>query len=320
MRNALVSVIVPVYNVEKYLDRCIQSIEDQSYKYLEIILVDDGSPDNCPEICDEWAKKDSRIVVIHKANGGLSDARNAGMNVATGEYISFIDSDDWIEHDFLELLLNEINDKNVDIAECAIRLCDDNNNTLRIKGAEKEQIYNTVNAVKNVVNDSNNSVTVWNKLYKREVISYILFEKGKYHEDTFWTWKVFLNANKVAVINKPLYNYVQRDNSIMGAKYSLKRLDSLEAAYEIYVTLKDSSDYSSLVKNNLVASCLYNLQCSYKYLSKTDLKVAKEVIFDYLNKSAITIKDKDISNTWFKLFLKYPFFVAKIRSVTGIGF
>ena len=106
--NPMISVIVPIYNVEKYLARCVDSIVNQTYKNLEIILVDDGSPDRCPQMCDDYAEKDSRIKVIHKKNGGLSDARNAGMAVATGEYISFIDSDDWIETSMFELLLNNI--------------------------------------------------------------------------------------------------------------------------------------------------------------------------------------------------------------------
>ena len=106
--NPLISVIVPIYNVEKYLARCVDSIVNQTYKNLEIILVDDGSPDRCPQMCDDYAEKDSRIKVVHKKNGGLSDARNAGMAVATGEYISFIDSDDWIETSMFELLLNNI--------------------------------------------------------------------------------------------------------------------------------------------------------------------------------------------------------------------
>lgn len=118
--NPLISVIVPIYNVEKYLARCVDSIVNQTYKNLEIILVDDGSPDRCPKMCDDYAEKDSRIKVVHKKNGGLSDARNAGMAVATGEYISFIDSDDYVSDDFFECLLDVMNKENSDIAECSV--------------------------------------------------------------------------------------------------------------------------------------------------------------------------------------------------------
>ena len=119
--NSLISVIVPIYNVEKYLDKCVESIVTQTYKNLEIILVDDGSPDRCPEICDKWAEKDERIKVIHKKNGGLSDARNEGYAVSSGEYISFIDSDDYIDREFYAILSNAL-DNGTDIAECATRL------------------------------------------------------------------------------------------------------------------------------------------------------------------------------------------------------
>ena len=125
---ALISVIIPVYKVEEYLENCIQSVIKQTVSDLEIILVDDGSPDQCPEICDLWADKDSRIKVIHKENGGLSDARNAGMKVATGEYVSFIDSDDYISLDFYETLLETIVDNDSDIVECGVvKFYEDNN-------------------------------------------------------------------------------------------------------------------------------------------------------------------------------------------------
>ena len=122
MSKSLISVIVPVYKVENFLDRCVESIVGQTYENLEIILVDDGSPDNCPAICDNWAKKDGRIKVIHKENGGLSSARNAGLDVVTGEYFGFIDSDDWIEKDFFEFLITNALKENADISRCGLYL------------------------------------------------------------------------------------------------------------------------------------------------------------------------------------------------------
>ena len=126
----LISVIVPIYKVEDYLDRCIQSLVNQTYKNLEIILVDDGSPDDCPRICDEWEKRDQRIKVIHKENGGLSDARNAGMKVMVGAYVSYIDSDDWIAQDMYQKMINAIKKNNADICECAFE---------RTSGIEKKE-------------------------------------------------------------------------------------------------------------------------------------------------------------------------------------
>ena len=125
--NPLISVIVPVYKAEKYLDKCVQSIVNQTYKNLEIILVDDGSPDNCPEMCDEWAKKDSRIKVIHKENGGVSSARNAGLDNSFGDYIGFVDSDDFIENDFYECLYDNLVENGADISFCTFKTLDEKN-------------------------------------------------------------------------------------------------------------------------------------------------------------------------------------------------
>ena len=133
MDNVLISVIVPVYKVEDCLDKCVRSIAGQTYTDLEIILVDDGSPDRCGAICDAWAQKDSRVHVIHKQNGGLSDARNAGMKIATGQFVSFIDSDDWIDPDFLEVLMTAMKEQNAQIAECAVELVDESGNVLRCR-------------------------------------------------------------------------------------------------------------------------------------------------------------------------------------------
>ena len=135
MENPLISVIVPIYNVEEYLNRCVESIVNQTYQKLEIILVDDGSPDNCPRMCDDWAKKDSRIKVIHKENGGLSDARNAGMKITTGEYISFIDSDDYIETCMIEILYEAIKKYDCDIASCRVRIVMDDKPSIPLTSA-----------------------------------------------------------------------------------------------------------------------------------------------------------------------------------------
>ena len=131
----LISVIVPIYNVEQYLDRCVKSIVEQTYTNLEIILVDDGSPDNCGAMCDSWAARDNRIKVIHKENGGLSDTRNAGLGIATGDFISFIDSDDWIESAFYEKLLTAIRESNAEVAACATNFVTEDERLIRVRQA-----------------------------------------------------------------------------------------------------------------------------------------------------------------------------------------
>lgn len=319
MEEKLISVIVPVYNVEKYLDKCIKSIVNQTYKNLEIILVDDGSPDNCPEICDKWAKKDERIKVIHKENGGLSDARNAGFAVSKGEYISFIDSDDFIEKGFYEILCDAL-DNGADIAECATRLCDEDNNIILVRGFEEDKMFDGVTATQTLLEERGIMQTVWNKLYKREVIRNILFEYGKYHEDNFWTWQIFLNAKKVFVSSKAMYNYVQRNGSIMGDGYSLKRLDGLEAIYKCYETLFNDDNYHSIVVNKFVGSCLFDLQSIYKFLEGADRKKAIKTVFYYIKRSKVKRYKNELASLWNKLFIRLPRTTAKMRAITGMGF
>ena len=149
--NSLISVIVPIYNVEKYLDRCVESIINQTYKNLEIILVDDGSPDNCTQMCDDYAKKDSRIRVVHKENGGLSDARNAGMEVATGEYVSFIDSDDYISLDFYETLFQTMIDNDSDIVECSVVKFYENGKFDEYSDDQMIKNFNTVDGLEGLI-------------------------------------------------------------------------------------------------------------------------------------------------------------------------
>ena len=177
MNQPLISVIVPIYKVEEYLDRCVESIVNQTYKSLEIILVDDGSPDNCPQMCDSWAGKDNRIKVVHKENGGLSDARNAGMPFATGEIISFIDSDDWIEFDMFEKMLNRMQADNSDMVSCGVKWVEEDGSLIRDVTSEDEVLDTTV-AMKTLLNDSKLKQHVWNKIYKHNLIKDIPFEKG----------------------------------------------------------------------------------------------------------------------------------------------
>ena len=226
--NPLISVIVPIYNVEKYLARCVDSIVNQTYKNLEIILVDDGSPDRCPQMCDDYAKKDSRIKVVHKKNGGLSDARNAGLAVATGEYISFIDSDDYVSDDFFECLLDVMNKENSDIAECSVVKFYEDNRFDEFSDDLSVKTYDTQDAMSALIAENQFHQHVWNKLYKTELVKDIPYAVGKLNEDEFWTYQVFGRANKVSKLNKTMYYYFQRNSSIMGVGYNIRRLDALE--------------------------------------------------------------------------------------------
>lgn len=230
----LVSVIVPVYKVEKYIYRCIESIINQTYIKLEVILVDDGSPDKCGEICDYYAKKDDRVKVIHKENGGLSDARNKGIDYASGEYIIFIDADDFIHPRMIEILFETIETEKSDVAVCDfLKVYDNEDITFRNIGEYSKNLYTNIEALENFYNSSKIQMLVaWNKLYKIDLFSNIRYPNGKIHEDEFTTYKVLYLANKIVYVDEKLYYYLQRAGSIMSENFNLKRLQRLDALEE----------------------------------------------------------------------------------------
>lgn len=254
----MISVIVPVYKVEAYLNKCVQSIVDQTYRDLEIILVDDGSPDRCGEMCDAWAEKDCRIKVVHKENGGLSDARNAGMAVANGEYMGFIDSDDWIAPDMYRLLLERITAEASDVAACGVEMVYEDGTPSRILTPEGNHILNNSQAMEAIVRESLLLQPVWYKLYRTELIRNIPFAVGKYHEDVFWSWQVIARATRVSIFDTPCYYYLQRGGSIMNEKFSEKRLDAIEAKCQRY-------DYLRIHHPELApgALCGLHFECMY---------------------------------------------------------
>ena len=280
--NPLISVIVPIYNVEKYLARCVDSIVNQTYKNLEIILVDDGSPDRCPQMCDDYAKKDSRIKVVHKKNGGLSDARNAGMAVATGEYISFIDSDDYVSDDFFECLLDVMNKENSDIAECSVVKFYEDNRFDEFSDDLSVKTYDTQDAMSALIAENPFHQHVWNKLYKTELVKDIPYAVGKLNEDEFWTYQVFGRANKVSKLNKTMYYYFQRNSSIMGVGYNIRRLDALEGKANRQKYIENNfPDLSTQAKIDLYGSCMFAYQSVLKFMSGPGKKKAISIIKKY---------------------------------------
>ena len=240
-----ISVIVPVYNVEQYLERCVDSIINQTYTNLEIILVNDGSTDNSGKLCDELAKKDERIRVIHKENGGLSDARNRGIEEAESDLVGFIDSDDYIDNDMYEILLKNLNNTDADLSMCA--LYDVYNNTPEAQVTNKETWkLSSEQAIKMVMEAKILSVTAVNKLYRKSLFSDLKFEVGKIAEDAFIMVKLLDKCEKIVATNKKKYYYVHRENSITTQKFSTKFLNVIEAyeqnrniILEKYPKLKD---------------------------------------------------------------------------------
>ena len=323
MDSSLISVIVPIYKVEDCLEKCVRSIVEQTYTNLEIILVDDGSPDGCGAMCDAWAVRDNRIKVVHKENGGLSDARNAGLKIATGSLISFIDSDDWIEPDFFETLLRAMESQQAQIAECAVELVDEEGKILRCRETVKAPSLEKMDALRRLVQEDQIYQTVWNKLYRREVLEGIPFEKGKYHEDDFWTYQIFDRMERLAVVERPMYHYLQRSGSIMGTAYSLKRLDGPEARFRRMEYLSKYDELRDLTRQQLMLELLWHLQSSLRHLQGEERKTAVAAIMK-LKKATPRVQLKYLKlnakyRLWYQLFATAPMLTAGVRNLLKIG-
>jgi len=230
----LITVIVPVYNVENYIVKCIESIIGQTYKNLEVFLVDDGSTDGSGRICDEYAAKDDRIHVIHKENGGQSTARNLALLKAKGDLFGFVDSDDWIEPDMYEKLMTGFEQPDVDIVTCGYIEEYGEKKKLR---KNQETIYTKTEALKALVRFSITS-GIWNKLYKRELFDGIAFPEGKFYEDVAIMHLLIARARQVKVLGACLYHYIQRDGSVVHTVDAKKSLDYTDAALERYEFFK----------------------------------------------------------------------------------
>ena len=228
MNEPLISVIVPVYNVDRSLDRCVRSITEQTYRHLEIILVDDGSPDECPRMCDEWAGRDDRIRVVHKPNGGLSDARNAGLNAMHGDFVAFVDSDDYVEPDYVGRLHAGIAD--ADMSVCSI-ICEDSDGKVR-QGSEpiveKQDAVSSEEYLRRALLDWR-LVVAWNKLYAASIWNQLRFPVGRIHEDEYVLHQVVGRCKNINVLLDGLYHYVSTDSSITHSGFSIRNLDRLEA-------------------------------------------------------------------------------------------
>ena len=311
----MISVIVPVYNVDKYLIRCIESILNQSESDFDLILVDDGSTDTSGAICDNYAEKDKRIHVIHKENGGLSDARNKGVDWSLinskSEWITFIDSDDWIHPEYLNFLLSAAISSNVDISVC------------RYEEKNEFSEYDHVNNLFDVydtedlyVNQRVNMVVAWGKLYKKVIFQNLRFPYGKLNEDEFTTYKALFQYKRIAFLDNALYFYFQNPKSIMQSKWTKGRLDSIEAISNQIPYFKNmglQKAYSSSAKS-LMFSCAKaaaklrefypedkrtRLQyinkyycCKFRYFGRFLTQEDKKMICKYLHPKWFSIKKR----------------------------
>ncbi|WHY85189.1 glycosyltransferase [Neobacillus novalis] len=230
--NPKISIIVPVYKVEPYIRKCVDSILAQTLTDFELILVDDGSPDNSGEICDEYASIDSRVVVIHKENGGQSTARNAALDIAKGDYIGFVDSDDWIEADMYELLYDMCIKNNCDIANCTSTIYF-KNRTVK-NGTHSLTLHSRKEAMRVMLEGKLYDEVVWTKLIKRSLLENIRFPVGVIYEDTAFTYKVIHNATRICCVGAPKYHYIKRDESTMDRAIKNLRIDAVLIYEEMY--------------------------------------------------------------------------------------
>lgn len=271
-QSILVSVIVPVYQVEDYVGRCIESIQKQTYKNIEILLIDDGSKDKSGAICDSYAESDSRIQVYHKENGGLSDARNYGIDRAVGGYLSFIDSDDYVTEDFIETLLNCCQKNRADIAVCGFQKVSEN----EIKPSKdvvqrivtREEVFRQI-----CINNQDHVLytVAWNKLYKKSLFDFIRYPVGKLHEDEATTYKLFAESKKIVVTNKEMYGYYMSPKSIMRSSFNIRRLDILDIQRDRirFFHNRNMDDFEVNARIQFGETIIYNYYNIRKFLSES---------------------------------------------------
>lgn len=268
----LVSIIVPVYNVEKYLERCVNSILTQSYSNIQIILVDDGSPDHCPEMCDEFVNLDKRVQVIHKSNGGLASARNAGLDVATGDYVCFIDSDDWVENNYVAEMLTGEKQLSKDVVVCSFYIDYINDKICVPLKFEENKVYDFINIRDGIIAlekaDMFNSV--WNKLYRRSILeteNLRFFINSEPAEDLLFNVNYFKFIENMELISTPLYHYVRQDETSMTNKYIVdlfnksKKFNEVQKSLYTYWKLDKDSAFDIFKKKYIyrLFSCVPNL-------------------------------------------------------------
>ncbi len=309
-KDSLVSVIVPIYNIENYIGKCIESIVNQTYKNIEILLVDDGSLDDSYMVCESYAAKDNRIRIIRKQNGGLSDARNKGIDCASGQYIVFIDGDDYIKEDYIEKLFDTVKSNGADIAICSFCLVDDNGQILNT--AQLEELpsitdgYSVLSAV--MTDYGYKYVVAWNKIYKRCIFSNIRFDKGKIFEDEYINFKMFWACEKVAICDQPLYCYVQRNGSITQSKMSLKKIDMKTEMHKTRIAFYKDKD-KLLYYKACQMYCDWLVECTRSYY---DVIASRE-------EPRISIMQKEIRHHMMAAMCsKNTTFPRKIQNVLGV--
>ncbi|PAV31539.1 hypothetical protein CIL05_02455 [Virgibacillus profundi] len=306
----LITVIVPVYNGEAFIEKCFNSILNQTYKNLEIIIINDGSTDGSQEICDKFAELDERIIVVHQSNIGLSSVRNKGLDMASGELIGFVDSDDSIHPRMYEILQKHLHDNDADIAMCEISKVYDTNINEHIRESNitvnKQEIHflEQEEAFKNLFNEKNLvTVVPWNKLYKKEVFKHVRYPDGKVHDDEFVIHHIIQATKKIVFTDAVLYYYFHNENSFTNEKYTLKRLDAIEAIKD-RVLLFELQKYNELLQKG--SNTYLHLIIIHYYSVQRHFPIEKEVMEQLKKEFEIGFKNyKNIINYKNRMELKF---------------
>lgn len=310
----LISIIIPVYNVAPYLQKCLNSVTNQTYDNLEIILVDDGSSDMSSKICDECASKDNRVIVIHKKNGGQSDARNHGLEICRGQYVSFVDGDDWVERNYIEVLYSELIRCNSDISII-------NHNHYSVDGS-----YNVVKKLKKktttgieclkllITKEPIQHLMMWGKLYKRDLFREIRFPVGKIFEEHLVCYKIYYKARKITSCNEVLYHYLKRPDSTMG---KATNIDYMPMWDEQAVFFKEKKEFelAYIVYFRIAKLCLWNFYCCPKISKGGEEQQFLDKARFYCCKAEGVKSKRAFSFYVLKLFVLHPILYIHYRSI-----
>lgn len=308
MDSILISIIVPVYRVEPFIDRCIKSLTAQTYKNIEIILVDDGSPDKCGDICDKYAQEDSRIIVVHKKNGGLSSARNTGLDIFKGEYVMFVDSDDWVEPNFCETALQLALNNNVDCVAFGYYEYQHNKNRISFHTC-RPRIIDAEEAIIHLIRiDEILFNLAWNKIYHKRLFDNLRYPVGRLYEDQGTTYLAIIRAERIYISEIVLYNYDRRDDSITGSKnyprFINDKFDSWSERLEFFKNYNNT-----LYEEELKHIAVYSVQ-SLKLIDWGKEIKLKKKLQDFLKVNKKNIKRLDYNNkSVFIYYYAYPLFV-----------
>lgn len=296
MNNPLISIIIPVYNVEPYLQQCVDSVLKQSYKNIEVFLVDDGSKDRSPELCDKYAQQDARIKVIHKENGGQGDARNKALDIAEGEYITFVDSDDYLDDNYVQYLFDLLQHNNADISICETYVFFDDKIKQDYNTNESIEVMSSFEALKRLLLKKGLIAAPWCKMYRKEVFKDVRYPGGCYYEDLAVIHKLFLNSKSVVVSQKKTYFYRQRQNSTMNCEFNIRKMDRVRIAEDIK---KDVMKTHPEFREELLVRCfIANIQTLRELPNGKEYTHYRKIIEDNIKKyRKATILCKDAKAT-----------------------